>query len=94
MPSDDTAQWRDQMRGRLTGIDRSVYPMLAESMSMFANRAFILRWDSGINAPLDKSYTFYIETMIGGLQAMLDIKTARKLRGAKSAERLEKGRHQ
>jgi TetR/AcrR family transcriptional regulator, tetracycline repressor protein len=84
MPPEDTAQWREEMRARLDDIDAQTYPVLAANMGLLANRAFILRWDSGVGAPLDESFALYVETLIRGLDAMLETraKPARRKPGS------------
>lgn len=35
-----------------------------------ANRAFIVRWHSGLDAPLDAAFDAYVSTVIGGLDGL------------------------
>jgi len=70
LPSEDTENWRANMRARLSEIDRDRYPVLAANIGNLANRAFILRWDSGAASPLDASFLIFVEVLIKGLEAL------------------------
>ena len=65
------ATWQARMRERLEAVDPAVHPAIAGQLPGIANRAFVLRWQNGVTAPLDDSFAFFIATVIAGLEAML-----------------------
>ncbi len=68
---DDVAGWREAMRARLEAVDAEAYPTLARHLPRLANRAFILRWQNGAEAPLDSGFEMFTACVIAGLEARL-----------------------
>lgn len=68
---DDVNGWRDAVRARLDGVDASTYPTLARQLPRLANRAFVLRWQNGADAPLDSGFETFAACVIAGLEARL-----------------------
>jgi AcrR family transcriptional regulator len=68
---DEIEGWREEMRERLAGIDPATYPTLARHLPRLANRAFILRWQNGAEAPLDTGFEVFVSCVIAGLEALL-----------------------
>ena len=71
MPSDDPTAWQISVQQRLLAIDRTEYPTVAENLPLLSNRAFILRWQNGAEAPLDASFAAFVEVVISGLEALV-----------------------
>jgi len=71
IPEESTEIWREDIRARLKAVTAEAFPVLAQHMSLLQNRAFIVRWQNGTHAPLDPSFEFFIDTVIGGLEVML-----------------------
>ncbi len=71
IPEKDTKAWQKDVRDRLRDVSAARYPTLAGNMKLLANHAFILRWENGIDAPLDKSFARFVEVIILGLAALL-----------------------
>lgn len=71
MPDGDVVAWRAEMQGRLGGIDAAAFPILARQMPQLANRAFVLRWQNGVDAPLDGGFAFFVDCVIAGLEALV-----------------------
>lgn len=69
MPSEDLAGWQAEMRDHLTRADAAAYPILAREMPLLANRAFILRWQNGVEAPMHDAFAMYMDCFIAGLAA-------------------------
>jgi TetR/AcrR family tetracycline transcriptional repressor len=71
-PVPDAGQlaWQSRVKDRLDNVDPQAYPLLANNLSALANKAFILRWQSGVDAPLDASFERYVEMILGGLQQL------------------------
>jgi TetR/AcrR family transcriptional regulator, tetracycline repressor protein len=70
-PSEDAQQWRDTIKVGIAGLDREAYPLLARHIGRLENKAFILRWENGVEAPLDSGFDMFVETVILGLKAQL-----------------------
>ncbi len=68
IPADDTKAWQAEVRERLNGVQEFTHPILAKNMKLFANHAFILRWQNGVENPLDDSYSAFVEIVIAGLE--------------------------
>lgn len=71
VPDDDHALWRSAVQARLSADALEGYPVLRAHLPLLANRAFILRWDSGAQVPLDDSFERYVDVVIGGLEQLL-----------------------
>ena len=72
LPRDDFPGFQAFMKDRLLSVDSRVYPVLSANVPMLANHAFILRWQNGVEVPLDDSFDFYIDLLIGGLSVALE----------------------
>jgi TetR/AcrR family transcriptional regulator, tetracycline repressor protein len=70
IPENETAVWQSAIQKRLAEIDPAVHPVLAANLPLLANKAFILRWQNGSEAPLDKSFKIFIEQMIAGIESL------------------------
>src|SRR6185312_9818947 len=55
VPAEDTRVWQKEVRERLQSVPEIKYPLLAHNMALLGNRAFTLRWQNGIEAPLNRS---------------------------------------
>lgn len=71
LPSDDPTAWQLEVQERLLSLDRHAFPTLAANLPLLSNRAFILRWQSGAEAPLDDSFAIFVDVMIAGIEAMV-----------------------
>ena len=71
MPKEDTAAWQMSVQQRLLEIDRQAYPILADNLRLLSNQAFILRWQNGTEAPLEKSYETFVEIITDGIQSLI-----------------------
>lgn len=71
LPSDDPTAWQLAVQERLLSLDHDAYPTLAANLPLLSNRAFILRWQSGAEAPLDDSFAIFVDVMIAGIAAMV-----------------------
>jgi TetR/AcrR family tetracycline transcriptional repressor len=70
VPEEDGAAWRAAVKQRLSAAALAGYPVLRENLPLLANQAFILRWQSGAQRPLDDSFAHYVDVVIGGLERM------------------------
>ena len=80
IPEDESARWRSAVRQRLAVGRLADYPVLRDNLPRLANRAFILRWQSGAQAPLDRSFARYVDVVIGGLERIAPRKPPRRRR--------------
>jgi TetR/AcrR family transcriptional regulator, tetracycline repressor protein len=71
MPPGDVADWREEMQARMRGVDPAVHPTLARHLPRLANRAFVLRWQNGAEAPLDGGFEVFVDCVISGLETLL-----------------------
>jgi TetR/AcrR family tetracycline transcriptional repressor len=68
IPADDTKAWQTGVRERLNSVQAFTHPILTKNMKLLANHAFILRWQNGVENPLDDSYDAFVEIVIAGLE--------------------------
>jgi TetR/AcrR family tetracycline transcriptional repressor len=71
IPADDVRGWQMEMRDRLRAAAPTRYPILAANVKLLENRAFILRWQSGDEVPLDASFAAFVDVVITGLERMV-----------------------
>ena len=71
MPSEDLADWQLDVRQRIEAVDPERYPTLGRNLPNLANKAFILRWQNGIDNPLDDGFDFSVKTLLAGLSSMV-----------------------
>jgi len=76
IPTEGSDQWQTQVRERLATISRESYPVLAANLPILSNRAFILRWESGVEAPLDESFRIYVDVVIAGIERLIETQPA------------------
>jgi AcrR family transcriptional regulator len=70
VPQDDDGAWQERVRERLRSVDSRECPTLAANLPLLENHAFVLRWQSGAEEPLDASFARYVEIEIGGLERL------------------------
>lgn len=70
-PRDDPDGWAREFQGRLRALPPDHYPLIHANFGRLANRAFILRWESGSTAPLDGGFETYLDAFVRGLEARL-----------------------
>jgi len=74
VPTDDPAGWATQLQRKTHEIRALEYPTLARHLPAMANRAFIVRWQNGTEAPMDSSFEIYVEVVIKGIEKVLSSK--------------------
>ena len=67
VPATGTSHWQKEIRNRLESASESRFPLLAQNMDLLGNKAFILRWQNGTQAPLDASFEAFVEIVISGI---------------------------
>jgi TetR/AcrR family transcriptional regulator, tetracycline repressor protein len=69
-PPENPAEWAAEMQALVYSVDPVRHPLLARHLDQMANRSFTLRWQSGVEVPMDRNFKAYVETVIAGLEAM------------------------
>lgn len=62
--------WQMTVRERLAQSSSDRFPLLTQYLPALADKAFMLRWRSGISAPMDEGFAFFVEVFIAGLAVM------------------------
>ena len=70
IPENQAAEWQSAVQQRLLGVDPERHPVLASNLSLLANKAFVLRWQNGSEAPLDAAFEAFIEQVIAGVESL------------------------
>lgn len=71
LPTDDLTMWTNQLQEKVHEIRALEYPTLARYLPALANRAFIVRWQSGSEVPLDSSFEAFVDVVIAGIARVL-----------------------
>ena len=71
-PREDPAQWQITVQERMLSIDADIHPLLSNNMHNLSNRAFILRWQNGVDAPLDASFEMCVDILVAGIEGLAD----------------------
>ena len=69
LPSYDPLGWSSEMRERVHSIRPLDHPVLARWLSLLANKAFIVRWENGVTAPMETSFRRHIGVLIAGIES-------------------------
>lgn len=70
VPKEEADEWAEGMQQMLDSVDAQEHPLLVENIDRMKNRSFILRWQNGIDAPLDESFEMFIDLTIRGLESL------------------------
>lgn len=71
LPTENSDEWVQRHRKRISTLDVMAYPRLARSLPNLANRSFILRWSNGTTVPMHSSYEMLVDTIILGFERKL-----------------------
>jgi AcrR family transcriptional regulator len=71
VPTDNPMEWQLAVQQRLLEIDRKQFPTLAENLPALSNHAFILRWQNGVESPLDASFSIFVDIVVAGIEALI-----------------------
>ncbi|WP_245964819.1 TetR/AcrR family transcriptional regulator [Trinickia dinghuensis] len=72
LPTDDSANWAAQLQERVHSIRAMEFPTLARHLPALANKAFIVRWQSGSEVPMESAFNAHVEVTIAGIERMLE----------------------
>lgn len=67
----DGSEWVAAFDAELAALDATRFPLVTGLLPLMYNRAFVMRWKSGTDAPLDEGYAFLLETLLCGLEAQV-----------------------
>lgn len=68
-PGPTEPEGREAQRVRVDELPVERYPTIAAHRALLANRAFVLRWDSGAVNPLDASFEACVDALLSGIAA-------------------------
>lgn len=70
--ANEGSDWVATFDADLKALDPARFPLVTEHLPQMYNRAFVMRWKSGTDAPMDEGYDFLIETLLLGLEAQVN----------------------
>ena len=70
-PSDAEAGWQKGFAAELRGIDPNTFPVLARNLPLLENNAFLTRWESGRDRPMDRSFDVALDVLVRGLHSKI-----------------------
>lgn len=81
-PAGAEPAWEAACRAQIAAVDPERYPRLGANVAALRNRAFLLRWSSGKDAPLASGFDAWIDVVLRGLASR-----SRALKSARSSRR-------
>jgi TetR/AcrR family transcriptional regulator, tetracycline repressor protein len=70
----ETNAWRTAFQDDLRRPElREQYPAISRNIDLFANRSWMLRWESGASQPMRRQFDAMLQTMITGLKKQLTL---------------------
>lgn len=72
-PSDEPDRWAKEFQQALEALPEGRYPHLQQNFQLLANRAFVLRWESGDTNPLVGGFEMFVEAFVLGLERKLQL---------------------
>ena len=82
VPAEGTEGWKKTMRRAIAAVDREAYPRVAAHLGAMTNRAFLLRWENGVSAPLDAGFAMFADALIAGIAALVKGKAKASVRAS------------
>jgi TetR/AcrR family transcriptional regulator, tetracycline repressor protein len=70
-PPEAEQNWTRDFRRRLESVDPAVMPTLAANLPTLAGNAFMLRWESGRQRPMQSGFEMALDVLVAGLEAVL-----------------------
>jgi AcrR family transcriptional regulator len=70
VPSSGKEEWQDSMQQTIKSVNATKYPNTARLINSMCNNTFILRWDNGIDAPLDDGFNMFVDSVVYGLDQL------------------------
>ena len=69
VPAGPAEDWEAACRAQIDAVDAQAHPRLAQHRRRLANRAFLLRWSSGQERPLEAGFEAWVDVIVRGLAA-------------------------
>ena len=69
-PNDADATWQEEFREHLGNVGDDA-PTIRENVNLLANKAFMLRWDSGLSNEMELSFALMVDSLLDRFQDML-----------------------
>lgn len=66
-PSSPRVDLKKSYEETLDDLDSNLYPALSANRALVSNKLFMLRWESGVENPMDPSFDFVVDMVINGL---------------------------
>jgi TetR/AcrR family tetracycline transcriptional repressor len=63
--------WQQNFKDHVDSLSAVKYPNITRTIPHLANRAFMVRWESGKTNPLESSFVALVSTIVAGLEARL-----------------------
>ncbi|WP_171060617.1 TetR/AcrR family transcriptional regulator [Poseidonocella sp. HB161398] len=60
--------WAESFSAALDDLPEAEFPETRRAMPLLRNRAFVLRWSSGAEVPLDSAFEMLVDSLIAGLE--------------------------
>ncbi|MEU7855027.1 TetR/AcrR family transcriptional regulator C-terminal domain-containing protein [Nonomuraea sp. NPDC049141] len=70
-PADAKDGWQKGFAAELRAVNPNVFPALTRNLPLLENNAFLTRWDSGRDKPMDGSFTMALELLVRGLRSKI-----------------------
>jgi TetR/AcrR family transcriptional regulator, tetracycline repressor protein len=67
---EERQEWQEALEARLDTIDPAAYPLLHRHLPLLGGQAFMLRWTSGSERPLDGGFNLFLDIFLSGLEVM------------------------
>jgi AcrR family transcriptional regulator len=67
-------QWVANVRAQVNTVNFESHPLMARFIPLLSNKAFIVRWENGVTAPMDQSFEVYLDVVVRGLESLLESK--------------------
>ncbi len=67
----DRETWEKERQRDLENVSDEDFPLIAAHRALLANRAFVTRWKSGQEAPLDAAFEAAVDVLVRGLRSKL-----------------------
>ncbi len=83
VPAEGTEGWKKNMRRAIAAVDRKAYPRVAAHLAAMSNKAFLLRWENGVAAPLDAGFDMFADALVAGIAALAGTRRTRTKRPAR-----------
>lgn len=86
-PAGAEPAWEAACRAQIAAVDTDRYPRLGANAAALRNRAFLLRWSNGKEAPLTSGFEAWIDVLLRGLASRSRALKALASTGPRSSRR-------